>query len=121
MSPKTTLLLAIFALSLADGAVGQYFYPRADFPPSAIWFTIGYITILFAWYAIDSDQRGYKRSKSLNVAIVALGVLALPYYLFRTRGAKAGFIALGWLVLVGVSIEVLNYVGAYAAYYGLQR
>ena len=55
------------------------------------------------------------------MALVALGALALPYYLFRTRGAKGGFIALGWLFLIGSGIVVLNLVGMYTTFYALQR
>jgi hypothetical protein len=121
MSSNTALLLALVVVSLADGAVAQYFYPRAERAPTELWFLLGYTTVLFAWYAIDSDHRGYKRSRSLNLAFVALGILALPYYLFRTRGAKAGFIALGWFLLIGIFIGPLNYVGKYATYYVLQR
>jgi hypothetical protein len=121
MSPKTVLLLALVIVSLADGAVAQYLYPRAERAPSEIWFLLGYTTVLFAWYAIDSDRRGYVRSRSLNLAMVALAIVALPYYLFRTRGAKGGFIALGGFLLVGICIGPLNYVGMYATYYVLQR
>lgn len=121
MSSNTALLLALIVVSLADGAVAQYFYPRVARAPTELWFLLGYTTVLFAWYAIDSDHRGYKRSRWLNLAFVALGILALPYYLFRTRGAKAGFIALGWFLLIGIFIGPLNYVGMYATYYVLQR
>jgi hypothetical protein len=121
MSSNTALLLALIVLSLADGAVAQYFYPRAERAPTELWFLLGYTAVLFEWYVIDSDHRGYKRSRSLNWGFVALGILALPYYLFRARGAKAGFIALGWFLLIGIFIGPLNYVGRYATYYVLQR
>ena len=46
---------------------------------------IGFSVLIFAWYKFDSDIRGYKRSPLLNVSVVAVGMLAVPYYLIRSR------------------------------------
>jgi hypothetical protein len=57
----------------------------------------------FIWFRADSFQRAFRRSPTLDVAFVGLTVLALPYYLIRSRGLKAGLMAIG----AGLSIYVL--------------
>jgi hypothetical protein len=39
----------------------------------------------FLWYRGDSDARGFHRSRWLSVAVVALTVATIPYYLTRSR------------------------------------
>jgi hypothetical protein len=41
----------------------------------------------FYWYRLDSEVRQYRRSRWLNVGIVMLGIVAVPYYLVRSRPA----------------------------------
>ena len=57
----------------------------------------------FVWFRTDSLQRSFRRSSTLNIAFVGLTLLVLPYYLIRSRGMKAGLIAIG----AGLSIYVL--------------
>ena len=57
----------------------------------------------FVWFRADSLQRSFRRSSTLNIAFVGLTLLVLPYYLIRTRGMKAGLMAIG----AGLSIYVL--------------
>jgi hypothetical protein len=40
---------------------------------------------LFYWYYRDSEERNYPRNPWLSIGMVALSVLALPYYLCRSR------------------------------------
>ena len=58
----------------------------------------------FTWFRVDSFQRSFPRSATLDVAFVSLTMLVLPYYLIRSRGLKAGLKAIG----AGLSIYVLN-------------
>jgi hypothetical protein len=58
----------------------------------------------FTWFRIDSLQRSFPRSATLDVAFVGLTVFVLPYYLIHSRGLKAGLKAIG----AGLSIYVLN-------------
>jgi hypothetical protein len=57
----------------------------------------------FIWFRADSFQRSIRRSATLDVAFVGLMILVLPYYLIKSRGLKAGIIAIG----AGLSIYVL--------------
>ena len=57
----------------------------------------------FIWFRADSFQRSFGRSATLDVAFVGLTILVLPYYLIKSRGLKAGILAIG----AGLSIYVL--------------
>jgi uncharacterized protein YqgC (DUF456 family) len=75
----------------------------------------------FYWYRLDSDERGYRRTRWLSTGIVALTVLAIPYYLARSRprGHKArALLRLGGFVLLQF---VAAFIGAFAGalVYGL--
>jgi hypothetical protein len=68
----------------------------------------------------NSNQRGYARSPWLSVGVVALSVVAVPYYFFRSRGARGGFIALGLFLICLLFFGVLSTAGQYTTYYGVQ-
>jgi hypothetical protein len=60
--------------------------------------------LIFWWYWADSNLRSYRRSPGLNIAVVAVGFLAVPYYLLRSRGKGERLAAfarlLGFVVLM---------------------
>ena len=120
MSSKNKILLALVLASFASGAIDQYFYPGVPFPPTAILGAIVIVLLMFSWYRIDAMQIGYKRSPWLNVGVIGLGILALPYYFFRSRGAKRGAIATVAMLLFFLTCNISMTAGLYAAYYALQ-
>ena len=120
MSPKNWVLIALAAASLMSGAIDQYFYPGREFPPTAVAFMVVGVFLIFLWYRMDSNQIGYRRSPWLNVGVIALAIVALPYYFFRSRGAKRGAIATGLFLLVYIASSVLVMTGSLLTYHGLQ-
>jgi len=120
VSSKTLVLVALAIVSFMSGAVDQYFYPGVTFPPTAMVYMVLGLLLLFAWYRLDADQRGYRRSPFLNVGVILFAIVALPYYFFRSRGAKGGFLATGAFLGAYVVCSALLTAGIYAAYYGLQ-
>ena len=120
MSSKTLALIMLASASLLSGVIDQYFYPGQELPPTAIGFMVTAAFLIFWWYRLDSIQLGYRRSPLLNVGVVALPIVALPYYFFRTRGAKRGAVYSFVTLIVFIFLGVLSVAGAYAAYYGLQ-
>jgi len=115
------ILGAIGLLGLLDGIVSQYLFPQRYYPPSDIPFMIAVTLLVFSWYRLDTEQYGYRRTRWLNIGVVAFAVLALPYYFFRTRGAKNGFIATGIFVVAVLIYSMLQSVGQYIILYGIQR
>ena len=99
MKPRIALivlLVAAFAFGLMNSVLAGHF--RAPDP----WHLIEKLTLvsmIYWWYHSDKTVRGYQASKWLNIGVVALAVVAVPIYLFRSRGAKKGTIATLLLVL----------------------
>lgn len=88
----------ILALGFLNGVVGAWLYGNTPVPNSAIVFMIANAFLAFLWFRLDSDQRSYRRTPFLTAAVVGVWIVAIPYYLFRTRGIRSG--AIGVLVLV---------------------
>jgi len=121
MNPKTLLLVALAVLSFLSGAVRQYSVPGGDLvTPSDVGFALVSILLIFLWYRFDTDIRNYPRSLWLNVGVIAVAVIALPYYFFRSRGTKGGFRALGWFMILLIAFYALDLAGGYLTYYVLQ-
>ena len=76
--------------------------------------------LLFLWYRLDSDEHDYPRSIWLNTGVIGLALIALPYYLFRTRGALKGLIATVLFLGCGALWGLLAIAGQNAIYYGVQ-
>ena len=69
--------------------------------------------LVFWWYSTDSTSRSYRRSPLLNVAIIAIGIVAVPYYVLRSRErgkrlvAFAKLIGFALLAIVAMAIGVV--------------
>jgi FAD/FMN-containing dehydrogenase len=48
------------------------------------------LALILCWLHFDTRERGYRRSKALLMAVFVLPMVAVPWYLFRSRGARAG-------------------------------
>ena len=118
--PKTLIYLAILLISFLGGAGSQYFYPGHLMSPVYLGSGLFSAALVFLWYRLDSDERRYRRSAFLNIAVVCVALLALPYYFFRTRGLVRGLgmtaAFLGSIVLWAL----LQVAGEHATYWGLQ-
>jgi hypothetical protein len=120
INQKTAFLVALAMISFFSGAVRQYVSPGEFFAQSDIAFFVLGAPLIFLWYRADSDARNYKRSALLNTSVVALALVALPYYFFRSRGAKGGFVAIGYFIVALVLSSILDTAGGYFTYYVLQ-
>jgi hypothetical protein len=78
--------------------------------------TILFSILIFAWYWVDSRSRSFYRSSFLNVGVIAIAIVAVPYYLARnrTRGERLkAFANLGcFLVLLVLALMVGSIAGA---------
>jgi hypothetical protein len=120
MGQKAWVLVALGVASFLSGVIDQYFYPGREWPPSAMGFTVIGIFLVFIWYRLDSEQMNYRRSPWLNVGVIAIAIVALPYYFLRSRGLKKGALATLAMLLAIIACNALWIGGTYASYYGLQ-
>lgn len=117
MNTKQLIVIALGATALLSGAAAQGFYPGNEVPPTTLWFALGGVFLLFAWYRLDAQMAGYRRSVWLDIGVIALAIVALPYYFFRSRGAKRGLAATGLFLLGALTWSLLGLLGQYAVYY----
>ena len=120
INPKSYVLAGLALCAFLSGAMGQYMRPGANTAPSDIWFIGASVLLVFLWYWLDTMQRSYRRTPLLNFGVIALGIVALPYYFFRSRGAKGGFIALLLSILTLLFLGFVGTGGQWATYYALQ-
>jgi hypothetical protein len=76
---------------------------------------IASLAVVSAWFWIDARRRAYKASIVLRVAMFILTVVALPYYLFRSRGLAGGLKGLALSVLVFAATMMAYRVGSLLA------
>ncbi len=114
-APNTVyFVVATLLLGFIDGATARIMYLGQALAPSS--FAIGVVAlfITFVWYRLDSDSRAYRRSLLSSAAVIGVGILALPYYFFRTRGFRRGAIATLIFLLIAMGYSVLGYLGQLA-------
>jgi hypothetical protein len=58
------------------------------------------------WTKIDADEHQYELSSFFTPAVVVFGVLAVIYYLFRSRDLRGALISTGWMFLYGVVLSL---------------
>ncbi len=83
---------------------------------SAVGWGVG---ILF-WCKIDAEERREELTTGLQIAIVAFGIFALVYYLFKTRSPRDGLRSIGWLLLYAVCAYLLVVIMATVTVMGLK-
>jgi hypothetical protein len=116
--PKTFLWL-LLASSVVTGILAVIeFSPRTTKAVDFISLVMS-VSLIFFWYCADAYALKYPRSKALNVFMVALTALALPYYLFRSRGLKGGFFALARSIAFLVAMWATSVAAAIATGFAL--
>lgn len=113
MTPKHVLGL-LLAFTLLVGLVDAHevtheVQHNAAHGMDAAWWgvvsTLVFSFLCFYWYRLDSERRGFRRSRWLNVGVVMLAIVAVPYYLTRSRAQGEKGRALlglaGFVVLLG--------------------
>ena len=109
MNNKTIIILLFLTLGLS-GACSEYYASHHRATPKAfdILFLVVSTVLVYRWYYLDAAARAYRRTALLGGAVIMLPLLALPYYLFRSRPSGKRMRALlgyfGLLVLAIVTI-----------------
>jgi hypothetical protein len=68
--------------------------------------------LILYWVVVDANERGVETSKALRVMIVLLAIVAVPYYLLRTRGIRG----ISSVVLAAAFVLFLGFVESSAAW-----
>jgi hypothetical protein len=93
-------LIALLVVIAFFGAVLAFLEARGIAEPSMLQMgsTLAFSALTYWWFWLDSEARAYKRSPFLSVGIIAIGLIAVPYYLLRSRPKGARLSALGKLL-----------------------
>ena len=51
---------------------------------------VGYAVGALLWCQVDGAERGFRVGPGLRIAIILIVLVAVPYYFFKSRGAKEG-------------------------------
>jgi hypothetical protein len=111
---KTLIVLSGMMFSLACGVFEQV-VPRHDNPPFVVVLALAGVAFVFAWYRVDADRRGFRRAPLMGVAVVALAIVGMPWYLIRTRGFARGLGASLVFVALLIVASLVREAGALAA------
>ena len=119
MNHKKQLYIIAFVIAPVLGAFAQLMAGEAlfsiwDFPAALI-----FVLLLFIWYRLDTNERGLQRHIWGNCAFVYLTAIAMPVYLFKSRGWKKGIkttlvfftLLLFWSLLEGLGALAVRLVG----------
>src|SRR5882757_4126506 len=92
-SAKKYVIGTLILIGFISGVAHQLFTPREVLSQQDLVFGLVSVALIFVWYRMDAQERGFRRSAVLNAMVVAITVDALPYYLFRSRGLSKGAVA----------------------------
>jgi len=109
MTNTRRTLIAILLGITTVGGVDAYLAGN-KIPEPGWWFissTIVLNILVFSWYHFDSNARYFRRSMWLNVAVVGVAFIAIPYYIFRSR--EKGMRAKALFKLFGFSLLCLGF------------
>lgn len=96
MRPKTLALVALAVLSFASPLAGMLLTGAVEaFSAFGLVSTLASLVLLFWWYHVDKEERGYAAGRLMNAGILVAAVIAFPIYFVRTRGWKRGGMAIG--------------------------
>ena len=115
---KKILISAVFVLTFIFGASDVWLEdaPR-QLNQIVLWVSIISVSVLiFGWVHFDAKERQYQKSKWLNVGVLALALIFVPVYLFRSRPKGQKLRALAGYVLALLGYAGFGYAGSLAAY-----
>jgi hypothetical protein len=101
---QNRILITILLVMLFNGLLDASYSAHGAATPLAITAPLTLCTsfLCFLWYRRDSDAVGYRRSAWLNVGMIMLVFIAMPYYLLRSRPHGRKLVALAKCAGFGV-------------------
>lgn len=113
---KQQVLLAFAALSFVSGATSP---PDPTASSLEILWIVLMAWLIYLWYRLDSEQRGFQRSPGLSAVVVLIAAVGIPWYLWQSRGPREGRLAI--LQALGVFLGALMLSALGASMFGTPR
>ena len=96
LRPTRPALFALLFMAVLVGATNGFAASRHAAQPLLWTHALDLVSsfLCFVWYCRDGDARSYIRSRWLNIGMITVTVLTVPYYLWRSRpvGQRLGAI-----------------------------
>jgi hypothetical protein len=106
--PTRPTLFALLFMAVLVGATNGFAASRHAAQPLLWTHGLDLVSsfLCFVWYCRDGDARSYIRSRWLNIGMIIVTMLTVPYYLWRSRPRGQRLRAIlgyaGFAVLVGL-------------------
>ena len=115
MSRTADSIILLLSIAAISGCLGAWFpHPTRGlqllltFGPGLL-----FVAVIFWWLERDSVAYGFRRSALLNVGIVALAIVFLPVYLYRSRPQGKRLDAIVGVFCVLVLYLLVQFVAAF--------
>lgn len=105
-------MLAIIATGMGVTDYLSYYFPVSG-GFVMVFLQVAVIALAFYWYWLDSYYRQYNRTILLNIAVILVAFLAIPYYLYRSRVEAGRTISLAVFAGIILGWYVFHYIGFY--------
>jgi hypothetical protein len=111
---SSRVLLFMLGLSVIYGGfIGFYEVVHREVPkPVDFIYTIGFVALTYVWYYLDSAERKFLRTRGLGAAVILASIVAVPYYLYRSREPGQKLKAQRNLLLFLIATAIASMAGA---------
>ena len=115
LSRITSPTVLLYAFLLVTQIARGVYFGSGDDPPTAFIFinALGFVWIMGWWLLQDSRKRGIAWVYDIGFFLYIAWPFIMPYYLFKSRGAKGLFVILGFVgayigaVVVGIALYLM--------------
>lgn len=115
---KQNVLAALLVFTILSSGFSFRFEDNPQISEIVSLFTaVGYGLLILMWCKIDSYQRGENLGAGFRFLVIIFGVLALVYYLFKSRGLKQDFISVAYallfflaMIFVGATLSTILFI-----------
>jgi hypothetical protein len=112
MSAKRKVIFALLAAMLASGFMATMGPSQAWADGVAVSSVLVVSLLIFAWYFEDARERAFRRGYWQDFGVAGAALVGLPVYLYRTRGAWRGTLAVGGALLFYLLMLLTMVVGS---------
>lgn len=106
---KNHALLAFCVGSFLSGGAAS---PDPALTPLEMFWVVTLAGLIWLWYWLDSEQRGFQRTPGMTLAIILIAAVGVPWYLVRSRGWPQARVAVYQAIGLFVLSTMLTAVGA---------
>lgn len=90
----------VVAVGFVEGFFAARLYAIGSTFEDKVPFVLVDTFLVFVWYRNDSIARSFWPSRYLSIALAGATIVAMPYYLFQTRGFQSGLKSSGLFILI---------------------